>query len=241
MVVRPRINIIEIFSGQRRFRLAGDNFRDRLLTRSKQTVAGATRVSSKKFQRDASTSGNVREYEIAFSANEQRYPFLFSFFYLFFLLLAVAFSPYPSSTMIFGRKRTRRFDRSRSESLVSFLSSVDRNRDDKLENVFTRLFVRWSFLKAFSPSNKYVVSVGSQHDMIVNVWDWRNNVKVASNKVSSKVKAVCFAENGNYFVTVGNRHVKFWYLEYSRSAKVSQMLTCRLCPKGTRSLVSTVP
>lgn len=84
------------------------------------------------------------------------------------------------------------------------------------------------FLKAFSPSNKYVVSVGSQHDMIVNVWDWRNNVKVASNKVSSKVKAVCFAENGNYFVTVGNRHVKFWYLEYSRSAKVTNPISLSL-------------
>lgn len=86
---------------------------------------------------------------------------------------------------------------------------------------------------AFSPSNKYVVSVGTQHDMIVNVWDWRNNVKVASNKVppfpprspqnndtpdasqvSTKVKAVAFAENGSYFVTVGNRHVKYWFLEY---------------------------
>ncbi|GBO37642.1 Mitogen-activated protein kinase-binding protein 1, partial [Araneus ventricosus] len=33
------------------------------------------------------------------------------------------------------------------------------------------------------------------------------------------VKALSFASNGNYFVTVGNRHVKFWYLEYSRSAK----------------------
>jgi len=75
---------------------------------------------------------------------------------------------------------------------------------------------------AFSPSHKYVVSVGSQHDMIVNVWDWRANVKVASNKVSTKVKAVSFAENGNYFVTVGNRHVKFWYLEYSRSAKYKE-------------------
>ncbi|XP_053594932.1 mitogen-activated protein kinase-binding protein 1 isoform X1 [Microplitis demolitor] len=75
---------------------------------------------------------------------------------------------------------------------------------------------------AFSPSNKYVVSIGSQHDMIVNVWDWRNNVKVASNKVSSKVKAVSFAENGSYFVTVGNRHVKFWYLEYTRSAKYKE-------------------
>lgn len=64
---------------------------------------------------------------------------------------------------------------------------------------------------------KYVVSVGSQHDMIVNVWDWRNNVKVASNKVSAKVAALSFAADGSYFVTVGNRHVKFWYLDYSRS------------------------
>lgn len=53
--------------------------------------------------------------------------------------------------------------------------------------------------------------------MIVNVWDWKNNIKIASNKVSTKVKAVAFAENGSYFVTVGNRHVKFWYLEYGRS------------------------
>lgn len=64
---------------------------------------------------------------------------------------------------------------------------------------------------------KYVVSVGSQHDMIVNVWEWRANLKVASNKVSAKVKALSFAADGNYFVTVGNRHVKFWYLDYNRS------------------------
>lgn len=53
--------------------------------------------------------------------------------------------------------------------------------------------------------------------MIVNVWDWKNNIKVASNKVSTKVKTVAFAENGSYFVTVGNRHVKFWYLEYGKA------------------------
>ena len=70
---------------------------------------------------------------------------------------------------------------------------------------------------AFAPNGKYVVSVGSQQDMIVNVWDWHNNIKVASNKISTKVKAISFAENGNYFVTSGNRHIKFWYLEYSRS------------------------
>ncbi|XP_075988863.1 WD repeat domain 62 isoform X2 [Anticarsia gemmatalis] len=75
---------------------------------------------------------------------------------------------------------------------------------------------------AFSTSSKYLVSIGSQHDMIVNVWDWRANLKLASNKVSSRVKAVSFAENGNYFVTVGFRHVKFWYLEYSRNAKFKE-------------------
>ncbi|KAK5638850.1 hypothetical protein RI129_013145 [Pyrocoelia pectoralis] len=70
---------------------------------------------------------------------------------------------------------------------------------------------------SFSPSGKYVVSIGTQHDMIVNVWDWKNNIKVASNKVSTKVKALAFAENGSYFVTVGNRHVKFWFLEYGKA------------------------
>eukprot|EP00092_Neocalanus_flemingeri_P025169 GFUD01027295.1.p1 GENE.GFUD01027295.1~~GFUD01027295.1.p1 ORF type:complete len:1347 (-),score=391.76 GFUD01027295.1:88-4128(-) len=73
---------------------------------------------------------------------------------------------------------------------------------------------------AFSPKKKYIVSVGTQHDMIVNVWEWRSGTKVASNKVSAKVEAVSFAENGSYFVTAGNRHVKFWYLECQRSAKL---------------------
>ncbi|KAF7495810.1 Mitogen-activated protein kinase-binding protein 1 [Sarcoptes scabiei] len=75
---------------------------------------------------------------------------------------------------------------------------------------------------AFSPNGKYVVSIGSQHDMMVNVWDWRSNHIVASNKISLKVKSVSFAEQGDYFVTVGNRHVKFWYLEYNEIVNKSK-------------------
>lgn len=63
------------------------------------------------------------------------------------------------------------------------------------------------------------MSVGSQHDNIVNVFDWKANTKIASNKVSAKVVAVSFSIDGNYFVTVGNRHVKFWYLEGGRRIK----------------------
>lgn len=66
------------------------------------------------------------------------------------------------------------------------------------------------------------MSVGSQHDMIVNVFDWRQNLKIASNKVSAKVVAVSFSEDGSYFVTVGNRHVKYWYLDGGR--KVSDFI-----------------
>ncbi|XP_040456859.1 mitogen-activated protein kinase-binding protein 1 isoform X5 [Falco naumanni] len=74
---------------------------------------------------------------------------------------------------------------------------------------------------AFSPSSKYIVSVGYQHDMIVNVWAWKKNIVVAANKVSSKVTAVSFSEDCSYFVTAGNRHVKFWYLDDSKTSKVN--------------------
>uniref|UniRef100_A0AAX7U4C4 Mitogen-activated protein kinase binding protein 1 n=1 Tax=Astatotilapia calliptera TaxID=8154 RepID=A0AAX7U4C4_ASTCA len=74
---------------------------------------------------------------------------------------------------------------------------------------------------AFSPNGKYIVSVGYQHDMVVNVWNWKKNVVVASNKVSSKVTAVSFSDDSSYFVTAGNRHVKFWYLDHAKTCKVN--------------------
>ncbi|KAM9466086.1 mitogen-activated protein kinase-binding protein 1 isoform 2-T2 [Clarias gariepinus] len=74
---------------------------------------------------------------------------------------------------------------------------------------------------AFSPNSKYIISVGYQHDMIVNVWAWKKNVLVAANKVSSKVTAVSFSADSSYFVTAGNRHVKFWYLDHTKASKVN--------------------
>ncbi|KAJ6663802.1 hypothetical protein lerEdw1_009881 [Lerista edwardsae] len=73
---------------------------------------------------------------------------------------------------------------------------------------------------AFSPNMKFLVSVGYPHDMVVNVWDWKKDTLVASNKVSCKVVALSFWEDG-YFVTVGHRHVKFWFLDVSREVKVT--------------------
>jgi len=43
-------------------------------------------------------------------------------------------------------------------------------------------------MQAFAPNLKYILSVGTEHDMMVNVWNWKSAIKVASNKVSSKVQ-----------------------------------------------------
>lgn len=50
--------------------------------------------------------------------------------------------------------------------------------------------------------------------------NFQKNVVVAANKVSSKVTAVSFSDDSSYFVTAGNRHVKFWYLDHTKSSKV---------------------
>lgn len=42
--------------------------------------------------------------------------------------------------------------------------------------------------QAFSPNMKYLISVGNEFDMVINVWNWRSCSKVAANKVSSKVR-----------------------------------------------------
>ncbi|XP_060743849.1 WD repeat-containing protein 62 [Tachysurus vachellii] len=74
---------------------------------------------------------------------------------------------------------------------------------------------------AFSTNGSYIVSVGFQHDRTVSVWEWKRGTVIASNKVSSRVLAVSFSEDSSYFVTAGNRHVKFWYLDASKERRVN--------------------
>jgi WD40 repeat protein len=66
---------------------------------------------------------------------------------------------------------------------------------------------------------KYMVSVGYQHDMHIHVWNWRTGWSVATNKITSKVYGVSFSEDGKYFVTVGNRRVRFWNMRSVSSGR----------------------
>ncbi|KAG8229700.1 hypothetical protein J437_LFUL009825, partial [Ladona fulva] len=55
---------------------------------------------------------------------------------------------------------------------------------------------------AFSPNHKYVVSVGSQHDMIVNVWDWRGGVKYKEPVPLMGRSAILGEQRNNHFCDV---------------------------------------
>ncbi|KAI6190224.1 hypothetical protein M3Y97_00093500 [Aphelenchoides bicaudatus] len=65
----------------------------------------------------------------------------------------------------------------------------------------------------FSKDSKQIISVGNQHDKSVIVWDWRAQRKLTESRLSSQVYAIAMSYTGNMFVTVGSRHVKFWFLE----------------------------
>ncbi|VDL89221.1 unnamed protein product [Schistocephalus solidus] len=97
----------------------------------------------------------------------------------------------------------------------------------------------------FCPNSRNLVSVGSQEDQTICVWDRVQLQKIASAKVTAKftlefqldthdalyfkVNALAFSEDGDFFVTVGIRHVRFWYIDLTKGTKVS-------CTKETQPL-----
>ncbi|CAH8609094.1 unnamed protein product [Dicrocoelium dendriticum] len=69
----------------------------------------------------------------------------------------------------------------------------------------------------FSPSARYLISLGSQEDNTLYVWDRSSGQRIASAKVTNKINGLAFSPAGQFFVTVGVRHVRYWYLETKRS------------------------
>jgi WD40 repeat protein len=65
----------------------------------------------------------------------------------------------------------------------------------------------------FSPNLEYLISLGDNNDRGLFVWDWNNEQRVTSNKLGKPVNTLAFEENGEYFVTGGYQHLKFWYFD----------------------------
>lgn len=93
---------------------------------------------------------------------------------------------------------------------------------------------------AFSSDMRHLASVGFQHDGYLNVWNWRKGTKVASNRVTSRVNAMAFAQDGTHFITAGLRHIKFWNLSSTGKSPLQvNILVDRLWEKVLRS--SNIP
>ncbi|CAF0967394.1 unnamed protein product [Adineta steineri] len=75
----------------------------------------------------------------------------------------------------------------------------------------------------FSTKPGYLVSIGSEDDGYICVWNLKNKTKVASNKCLVPIYGIAFAEDGNHFVTVGHHHVKFWNLIPKRADSASPL------------------
>ena len=66
----------------------------------------------------------------------------------------------------------------------------------------------------FSPDSRYLVSAGFKHDRQLIIWDWENLRSVSIQKIGNKVNSLCFHPNGSYFISCGDRHLKWWYLTF---------------------------
>lgn len=64
-----------------------------------------------------------------------------------------------------------------------FFYILDKNNSDK--------FAKNKF-QHFTPDGKNIISIGNQHDQAIVVWDWKNQKKIASNRLSSKVNSFFF-------------------------------------------------
>ncbi|CAM9185089.1 unnamed protein product, partial [Ectocarpus fasciculatus] len=78
----------------------------------------------------------------------------------------------------------------------------------------------------FSPDNKMLVTCGFKADKQMLCWNWRAGASVY-NKIGNRVHCVLFNVHGNYFVTCGDRHLKWWY--YTKS-DVGEVLDVRGFP-----------
>jgi mitogen-activated protein kinase binding protein 1 len=62
----------------------------------------------------------------------------------------------------------------------------------------------------FSPDSKYLITAGFKHDKQLILWDWINGRKLSTQRLSNKVHSMAFHHSGSFFVTAGDRHLKWW-------------------------------
>jgi mitogen-activated protein kinase binding protein 1 len=65
----------------------------------------------------------------------------------------------------------------------------------------------------FTINAEYLISLGDPNDRGLFVWDWRNGVKLSSNKLSKPATIIAMSPEQDMFVTGGYQHLKYWSLD----------------------------
>ncbi len=76
----------------------------------------------------------------------------------------------------------------------------------------------------FSPNTRYLVSVGFKHDKQLIFWDWDIGSKLSVQKLAKKVHSISYHWSGDYFVTAGDRHLKWWFVNEVLDGKPASIL-----------------
>lgn len=75
---------------------------------------------------------------------------------------------------------------------------------------------------AFSPDSRLLVTCGFKVDKQMLCWNWRIGSNIY-NKIGNRVHSTLFNTHGNYFVTCGDRHLKWWYFTKSDTGQVVEV------------------
>jgi WD40 repeat protein len=66
---------------------------------------------------------------------------------------------------------------------------------------------------SFSPNSNFIISTGYKIDRQLVIWNWKKGIKKIIYKLGNKVNNICFYSDGNSFITAGDRHLKWWYIQ----------------------------
>ena len=72
---------------------------------------------------------------------------------------------------------------------------------------------------AFSPNGQFLVSASFKVDKQLCIWDWKSGNCLSSQKISNKVNSISFDISGSYFVTCGDKHLKWWHMQLNAASK----------------------
>lgn len=76
----------------------------------------------------------------------------------------------------------------------------------------------------FSHDSKYLISIGFKHDKQLVLWNWCTESKICAHKIENKVSSISCHEDGKFFVTAGEQHLKWWFKAMDGDGNISGLV-----------------